>query len=115
MALGPDKLPWKVFRYATLLLVLLWWIGPLLLYGWYPYGRSEYGPQAPIDLAAKEKQGKSFAEQEDPDGTFSGMVVDNRDMDYDLEPTVEDYESMPTLPPGRELDVHWPFVSSFTP
>jgi len=69
-----------------------------------------------MDLGAKEKsRHKSFAEEEDPDGTFSGMVIDNRDMDYDLEPTIEDYESMPTLPPGLALEVRWPFESTFTP
>jgi len=110
-----DKLPWQVFRHATLLLVFVWLISPCLLYGFYPFGRSEFGPRRPTDWQKAETQGKSFAEKEDPDGTFSGMVIDNRDMDFDLEPTIEDYESMPTLPEGQYLDVAWPFESSFTP
>jgi len=36
-------------------------------------------------------------------------------MDHDLEPTIDDYERMPTLPGGQALDVRWPFESSFRP
>jgi hypothetical protein len=103
-----DKVPWKLFRYATLLLVGTWGISPLMLYG-IVGGVSEFGPKRVAELGPR-----TFAEQEDPDGTFSG-AMDSRYTSFDLEPSTEEYHSLPMLPMGQPVNVRWPQHATFDP
>jgi hypothetical protein len=107
-----DKMPWKVFRYGTLMLVSLWLFSPLMLYG-VVGNVTEFGPKRISDLAGHGHT--SFAEQEDPDGTFSGMM-DSKYMGSDLEPSDEEFHSLPMLPAGEIVNVEWPRAwTTFTP
>lgn len=108
-----DKLPWKVFRYGTLLLVLEWMLSPLMLYGLVG-GITEFGPRMTIDVVGSPR---SFAEQEDPDGTYAGMM-DNRYAypEYaNVEPTAEAYGNFALLDGGQLVKVQWPRQSTFAP
>jgi hypothetical protein len=108
------KLPWKVFRYGTLVLVLEWMLSPFMLYGLVG-GITEFGPRMINEVGGP----RSFAEREDPDGTFAGLMENKyayASSEYaNVEPTVEAYGHFDLLDGGQRVSVQWPRQSTFAP
>jgi len=103
---GPGDLPWRIFRSATLLLVVLWGMGLVVPIG--PFREVMTSPAiAEIRVESMSSEGETglerFAVGTDPSGLPEYI------------PEAEDRRGAPELPEGELIRATWPSHSGFKP
>lgn len=105
--LDSDKHPWQVFRYATLLLVILWLLSLAVLFGVID-DISEFGPldftKGSLESEERQRKGKVA---DNSDGTLPDTIL----LNGDIEISPEEFENLKFLPEGRILETKWPHQS----